>query len=376
MLPYHELQAAYVVGSAAPALLAWWALARSRALARRGWLRLLAAMAAVAALAFAGLVLFPTWLDLHDARGFGVVAVTLYADALWLPLLALGSAVRARRGGGRAEPLLVVLALAAPALALYGLLVEPNRLQVRRERVRFEAWPAGRPPLRVVHLSDLQTVGACERERDAVRRIRALEPDLIVFTGDYVAGPFGDPEPAIAAARAFFAALEAPLGVYAVGGHAEPERLRRRVLAGLDVRYLDDASERIELPDGRALELHGLSVGSPALELVGAGGRTAGASRVVRLVLSHEPGVSARLVGRGVDLHLAGHTHGGQVVLPGFGPPLTLSSLPRRFARGLHRFGDHWLNVSAGLGMEGNHAPRVRLFCPPEICVVELAGSG
>ena len=79
--------------------------------------------------------------------------------------------------------------------------------------------------------------------------------------------------------------------------------------------------------------------------------------------------------GRAVDLHLAGHTHGGQIALPFFGPPVTLSSLPRRFARGLHRFGDHWLHVTPGIGMEGSHAPRIRFLCPPSIDLIELRGG-
>ena len=84
------------------------------------------------------------------------------------------------------------------------------------------------------------------------------------------------------------------------------------------------------------------------------------------------PDVSDRLDGLGIDLHLAGHTHGGQIVVPLYGPPVTLSSLPRRYARGLHPFGDHLINVAAGIGMEGNHAPRIRFLCPPEICVIEI----
>ena len=94
------------------------------------------------------------------------------------------------------------------------------------------------------------------------------------------------------------------------------------------------------------------------------------------LVASHVPDVTLELEGRGVDLHLAGHTHGGQVALPLYGAPYTLSRLHRRYAKGLHRYGDRWLNVNPGIGMEGNHSPRIRFLCPPQIDLLRLGGGG
>lgn len=72
-------------------------------------------------------------------------------------------------------------------------------------------------------------------------------------------------------------------------------------------------------------------------------------------------------------LALAGHTHGGQVQLPWFGPPLVLSNVTRAMgAGGLFRLGESWLCVSRGIGMERNHAPRIRFLCRPELTVLEL----
>lgn len=73
-----------------------------------------------------------------------------------------------------------------------------------------------------------------------------------------------------------------------------------------------------------------------------------------------------------VDLVLAGHTHGGQVVVPFFGPPYTASRLPRRYAGGLNDYRGIPLHVSRGVGMERGFAPQVRFLCPPEICVVDV----
>ncbi len=97
------------------------------------------------------------------------------------------------------------------------------------------------------------------------------------------------------------------------------------------------------------------------------------------IVLGHRPAFMEPLVEHGSDmgfLCVAGHTHGGQVVIPGFGPPATSSPLPRSHAGGLHRCGEAWIVVSRGVGMERGVAPRIRFFCPPELVVVEIEGRG
>jgi hypothetical protein len=73
-----------------------------------------------------------------------------------------------------------------------------------------------------------------------------------------------------------------------------------------------------------------------------------------------------------VDLARAGHTHGGQVALPFFGPPITLSRLPRRYAGGLNDYQGIPLHVSRGVGMERGTAPQIRFLVPPEVCVVDV----
>ena len=254
-------------------------------------------------------------------------------------------------------------------IASYAAFIAPNDLRVVEREIAFQAWPASAAPFTIVQISDLQTVGPCARQDEAVARINALHPDLIAVCGDYIAGPFFDPEPAIQAARAFLAALQAKHGIVCVKGHSETRALRERILEGLPVRYLEDEEFALELAPDQRLRVIGLGLDDPIFVPC----REAG---TLTLVLSHVPDQSRALIGREVDLHLAGHTHGGQIVIPGFGAPVTLSSLPRKFARGLFGFGDHWLSVTPGIGMEGYHAPRVRLFCPPEIDVLRLCGGG
>jgi hypothetical protein len=80
--------------------------------------------------------------------------------------------------------------------------------------------------------------------------------------------------------------------------------------------------------------------------------------------------------GSRIDLVVAGHTHGGQVVLPGFGPPMTLSHVPRAVAAGgLHDLGGNAIYVSRGVGCERGQAPRIRFLCPPEVSLLEVGAS-
>jgi uncharacterized protein len=94
----------------------------------------------------------------------------------------------------------------------------------------------------------------------------------------------------------------------------------------------------------------------------------------VRILLGHNPNFVASL-GQSAGpatLALAGHTHGGQVVLPFVGPLYTKTRLPRRYASGVHDLQGVTLHVSAGVGMERGAAPQIRFLCPPEICILEL----
>jgi uncharacterized protein len=73
------------------------------------------------------------------------------------------------------------------------------------------------------------------------------------------------------------------------------------------------------------------------------------------------------------DLLIAGHTHGGQIRLPGVGPLVTNAKVPRRWAAGMSDLpGGRKLLVSRGIGMERGNAPRLRLFCRPEMAVIDL----
>ena len=94
----------------------------------------------------------------------------------------------------------------------------------------------------------------------------------------------------------------------------------------------------------------------------------------VRVLLAHRPDAVLNLRrGTRIDLTLAGHTHGGQVQLPGVGPLTIASRVPREVgAGGLHLLGGRRIYVSRGVGVERGQAPRLRLGAVPEVSLLTL----
>lgn len=253
----------------------------------------------------------------------------------------------------------------------------PSNLQVRQYQLDLShGHPVGR--LRIVHLSDVQSEQFGRFQERALQRAKSLNGDLIAFTGDYAQqGIWPDKQQAREEFNALLRKVDfhSRLGAFAVQGDCEADREWPSMFQGTGIRCLHNDCATVSLPGGRTLAVVGLSVragydDNPAPMEAALARAPRGA---LRIMLSHRADFVQHLAGKGaVDLVLAGHTHGGQVVIPFYGPPVTLSSLPRRFAGGFHYYDDIPLLVSRGIGMERATAPQVRLFCPPEICVLDL----
>jgi uncharacterized protein len=274
-----------------------------------------------------------------------------------------------------------LLAGAAAAALVAEPFLEPLLPVLRR--VGVPALPAGRPPLRVLHLSDLHLLPRHRRRAAWVRRLAALAPDLVVSTGDHlsslaalplltgIAEAFDCPGVFVPGNNDYFTpALPRPVG-YLRGGPPRPRRSDlpwAQVAAALTRAGWSDLTGRRLHLEGLDLWLTGTDDGHlrrdryrPApLEGPGIG-------------VTHTP--QSRLLDAfatdGHSLVLAGHTHGGQLRLPGAGPLLTNCDLPRHRARGLTRDARGWLHVSAGLGTSP-YAP-VRFCCRPDATLLTLA---
>lgn len=254
-----------------------------------------------------------------------------------------------------------VCGLVAFAVVVAGLVNVALGPVVKRVRVPLPRLPVA--SYTIAHLTDVHIGALIGREfaEELVRRVNALEPDLIVITGDLIDGRLSELRPHIEPLRE----LRARDGVYAVTGNheyywnIEPwlEHIR-----SLGIRVLRNEHVLI----ANAFELAGVDDASFGEDVPRA---VAGRDPNVPLVLlAHHPRTIARAMNEGVDLQLSGHTHGGQLLPWGW--------LARRWdplVAGLRRFGDTWLYVSEGTGFWG---PPLRVGTRCEIAAITLTGAG
>jgi predicted MPP superfamily phosphohydrolase len=310
---------------------------------------------------------------------------------------------RAGRAAGTA--LATVSALGLGALA-WGSLVERNRFTVRQERLAVLE-PDARP-ITILHLSDLHMAPWQTAKQDFIRSLAVYEPDLVIDTGDNL----GHHDGLLGVERAF-APFAGVAGVYAHGSNdyfgpilknpftyfSAPSRrhprqpdldtagLTRFFEEGLGWLSLNNAAHAIEIK-GTRLEFFGTD--DPHIhrdhlaELPGivedlrenVEWSPDAVGRVFSIGVTHAPyqRVLNTLVNQGADLILAGHTHGGQVRIPGRPALVTNCDIPHAQAQGLSvwRKGPRsaFLEVSAGLGTS-IFAP-VRFACPPEAVIITL----
>lgn len=270
---------------------------------------------------------------------------------------------------------LAVLLLVPGPVAAYATFVAPYQLRLETPTLHLRDRALG-DSITIAVLADIQTDRVGAYEHGAVDRVMAAKPDLVLLPGDLFQNRRSEWEAQTPALRELLAKLSAPGGVFMVPGNVDRLDPLRRIIDGTDVRLLVNEVTTTRA-GGVTIHIGGLAldVRSPRARATIEALSGTGGDADIRLLLSHVPD-SALLLGEDsrVDLIVAGHTHGGQVVIPGFGPPVTFSRVPREVAAGgLHElFGTH-VYVSRGAGIERGLAPRVRFFCPPEITLLTLA---
>jgi predicted MPP superfamily phosphohydrolase len=307
------------------------------------------------------------------------------AAYLWL-CLAIGAAslivkpwIESRRYDGAvlkhwtAERLDVAKALGrkplhGPVAKLLGSLPgnEVFSVSIDRKRLAIPRLPAELEGLTIAHISDLHMTGGIGREYFGyvVRQVNNLRPDVIAITGDIV-----ENRECVPWLEASLGQLCAPLGVYFILGNHDlliDGEGTRNTLIDAGLAYLGGRRVRADW-NGVTVAIDGNELPwLPAASVEPAASSSSPAQ--FHVALSHSPDQFASCQRAGVDLVLAGHTHGGQVQLPLLGIIMSPSLYGTRYACGVFRRGDTVMHVTRGISGE----TPLRWRCPPEIALLEL----
>jgi predicted MPP superfamily phosphohydrolase len=271
-----------------------------------------------------------------------------------------------------------VVASATPFVAAgYGLLRGRLDVEVTRQRIRLPRLPRAFEGFRIVQLSDfhISPFMTAEQIRRCAEIANELRPDLIALTGDFLTWDAGAQGEVVQA----LAPLRAPYGVFGCLGNHEvytkTEESITRLLGSAGVRVLRHETAAIR-SQGESLNLIGVDFQGchecptfPQEDYL-RGVEPLVLTDRVNILLSHNPESFDRAAQLGIDLSLAGHTHGGQLALEFVRRGLNLSRLGYSYTRGWYEKGGGQLYVNRGIGTIGFP---IRVGAPPEITVCELA---
>lgn len=366
-LNYYVIAAAVIVGSASGAASVYWINRGVHA----GWI----VLGAVGIGVGCTMVLTAVALLFSGRDGFMVLHVVYLVLVVGMPLA--GAVVLAF-----ASPIpLTILAFciasfSAIPIGIYATHIEPFWLRVDAVELMVDGISKD---IRIGVVADLQTTSIGDYENEAIDRLIALEPDIVVFPGDLhqiKSGQFEVRAPEFT--QLVERLVDAVPIVYLVNGHSDTVTDLWQITRGTGARVLDNEIETLEL-NGNLFHLAGVSLAGRDYEPAA----WKAADRIesdelpgVRILLAHEPDAIRLLKEEAVDLLISGHTHGGQVSIPFFGPPITASRVPRDVAAGgLHELHGIPVYVSTGVGRERGNAPQLRFGVRPSIGIIDLVAG-
>jgi hypothetical protein len=245
--------------------------------------------------------------------------------------------------------------------SLYGAGYERHHLVVTEARLPVAGLPEAFDGLRIALITDIHH-SAFVPTADVMRAValaNAQRPDLVVLGGDYVTlSDRAYMEPV----AELLGPLSAPLGVYAIIGNHDDERVMPAALKRYGIAVLKDQRTTITRR-GEGLEIAGVRFWTDTLRTVAP---VVGGAKGPVLLLAHDPRRLLEAADLGVPAVLSGHTHGGQIVIPGLGA-LAARKYPVAWGNGSRK--NTQIFVSRGVGTV--YVP-IRLNCPPEVAMVTL----
>jgi predicted MPP superfamily phosphohydrolase len=323
---------------------------------------------------------FMTW---QVSSFFGALIALLFA--IPQAIVGLARRIRARRSKPIESPARRMflertanVLTAAPFFAgAYGLLYGRLNLETTTQKIPLQRLPQAFEGFRIAQLSDIH-IGPFmpfEQIRKYAEMTNALKPDLIVLTGDFVTFDPRTQDPVVDA----LAGLKAPFGVFGCLGNHDAwsgvENSITRLFRQRGVRILRSEAVEIRIQNdvinliGTDFESsHRFGPSAPVTNLLGNVVPLIARDRV-NILLSHNPDTFDRAAELGIDLSMAGHTHGGQAALEFISPEIAPSRLVTPYVAGWFRKPGGQLYVNRGIGTIG--VP-IRIGAPPEITVYHL----
>ncbi len=241
-------------------------------------------------------------------------------------------------------------------------------IEIRRNSVKLSNLPSAFTGFTVLHLTDLHLDMNDYYPAILSRRLKQVKYDLCVMTGDFRGQTFGEYETALLGLEQVRAAIDGP--IYAVlGNHDSIEMVPAMEDMGIVVlmnesAVIDRNGDCIYLAgidDPHYYQLDNLEKAAQDIP-----------ADTTAILLSHSPEIYRRAAHADFDLMLSGHTHGGQICLPGGIALMTNADCPRRFAAGPWRY--HRMQGYTSVG-SGSCVVEVRYNCPPEITLHRLEGE-
>jgi predicted MPP superfamily phosphohydrolase len=305
----------------------------------------------------------------------------VYLALVWIaitPLLLSGFALlafgrNANLPGRRLLRATIGVCVLATVTSAYASLIEPYWLDVKQVDVPIAGLAPGSAPIRVAVLADIQTNVFGPYERYWLQQLRVAAPDLVLLPGDFFDCYQDEFRDQYDNFIELLRQIDAPYGVYACQGNIDRLPVLAKMCAEAGVNLLADATAVAEIKGAR-IAIGGTcyrrhDVHDPAYLR-----RIHHVEADARLLMAHVPDavLGARDTDQ-IDLIISGHTHGGQVQIPGFGPIVTNAQVPRHVGGGgMHRVGRQRIYVSRGVGHERRGAPPLRFWCRPEMTILHL----
>ncbi len=247
---------------------------------------------------------------------------------------------------------------------------EIHDFEVKEVSVPIKGLPDSFHNYRIIQLSDIHTsffIRANYLER-VVKKVQSLKGDLVVLTGDYLTHKED---------QRFFHELTSVLGrlrdkypIYAVLGNHDywsGQEFVESELLKINIPVLNNISREIHKNSEKLIivGIEDYTMGNPDIRKAIQGL----SNDSIKILLSHNPDMIYEASKHSIHLMLSGHTHGGQIQIPFYGPILVPSRFGKRYAEGLHNLNDTFLYVTRGIGVI---SPPIRFSCRPEISVITL----